>query len=205
MPQRRDYLKECHSQVSNQVKEPLPMTEFGAAYCVRCLQPECSRSTHGVTKFDQRVATWKERLFSEVPRMDQGDPRFESISSKDFQPVQESLVVMGWGESDPEPESRKDLIPETPQEVLVSEVPEVMTSYFQPDRTPSSISRDTLLLNTSVESEQYLPGAPRPSGPSDSTKKRIDSWGAPEQSTPSEVVVTAGAKIQFGSGSGVSK
>lgn len=205
MPTRRDYLKECHSQVANQVKEPLPLTEFGEAYCVRCSQPECSRSRHGVSKFDQRVATWKERLFLEVPRMGQEDPRFESISSKDFQPVQESLVVQGWGETESDPEPRRDILPEPPQEILVSEGQDTKTPYFQPTSAPSSISRETLLLNTKVESEQYLPGAPRPSGPSDSPKKRIDSWGAPEQSTPSEVVVTAGATVQFGSGSGVSK
>jgi len=205
MTQRRDFLKECHTQVISQVKEPLPLTEFGSAYCVRCFQPECSRSTHGVTKFDQRVATWKERLFLEVPRMDSSDPLYKSISSKDFQPVQESLVVLGWGETDKAPEPRLDLTPEPPQEVAVSEVVEGAGTYFQPASTPASISRETLLLNTSVESEQYLPGAPKPSGLPNSTKKRIDSWGASEQSTPSEVVVTAGATVQFGSGSGVSK
>lgn len=199
MAQRRDFLKECHSQVVSQVKEPLPLTEFGSAYCVRCLQPECSRSTHGVSKFDQRVATWKERLFLEVPRMDPNDPLYKSISSKDFQPVQESLVVLGWGETDSIPEPR-DVTPEPPQEVVISEVLEEKPPYFQPVSNPASISRETLLLNTNVESEQYLPGAPRPSGSSNRTKKMIDSWGAPEQSTPSEVIVTAGAKIQFGSG-----
>ena len=199
MAQRRDFLKECHSQVVSQVKEPLPLTEFGSAYCVRCLQPECSRSTHGVSKFDQRVATWKERLFLEVPRMDPNDPLYKSISSKDFQPVQESLVVLGWGETDSIPEPR-DVTPEPSQEVVISEVLEEKAPYFQPVSNQASISRETLLLNTNVESEQYLPGAPRPSGSSNSTKKMIDSWGAPEQSTPSEVIVTAGAKIQFGSG-----
>lgn len=204
MAQRRDFLKECHTQVVGQVKEPLPLTEFGSAYCARCLQPECSRSTHGTTKFDQRVATWKERLFLDVPKMDPNDPLFKSISSKDFQPVQESLVVLGWGDSDSDPQPVMDVTPEPPQVVAIKE-PEEQTPYFQPSNSTPSISRESLLLNTSVESEQYLPGAPKSSGASNTPKKRIDSWGASEQSTPSEVVVTAGATVQFRSGSGVSK
>jgi len=208
MPMRRDYLKECHAQVVKQVKENLPLEDFGSAYCVRCLQPECSRSTHGMTKFDQRVATWEERLFLKVPRMDQSDPRFGEIASKEFHPVQEALIVHGWGAPD-EPVPKREILPEPPQEVTVTELPDsepvVHAPYFQPANAPSSISRETLLLNTSVEREQYLPGARIPTTQSDTPKKRIDSWGAPEQSTPSEVVVTAGATVRFGSGSGVSK
>lgn len=207
MPVRRDFLKECHSQLVTQAKQHLPLEDFGAAYCDRCFQPECSRSTHGKTRFDQRVSTWEERLFLRVPRMDQSDPRFEEIASKEFHPVQESLVVHGWGDQE-EMAPKRDILPEPPQEVTV-EVPDVepvvQAPYFQPTSTPSSISRETLLLNTNVDSEQYLPGAPRPATQSDTPKKRIDSWGAPEQGTPSEVVVTAGATVRFGSGSGVSK
>lgn len=207
MSNRRDFLKDCHAQVSKQVKEPLPFDTFGAAYCARCLQPECTRSTHGSTKFDQRVATWQDRLFLNVPRMDQDDPRFEDISRKEFTPIQESLVVRGWGgESSPEPQ--KEFVPELLNEPVIEEVPtndEPPQVYFQPTNTAPSISRDTLLMNTPVSNEQYLPGAPRPSDALGRPKKTIDSWGAPEQSTPSEVIVKAGATVRFGSGSGVSK
>jgi hypothetical protein len=205
MPSRRDYLKECHSQIVKQVKENLPLEDFGSAYCVRCLQPECSRSTHGVTKFDQRVATWQKRLFLKVPRMDKSDPRFGEIASKEFHPVQEALIVQGWGVPE-ESISKREILSEPPQEITVDELPDsepiAQNPYFQSSN--ASTSRETLLLNTSVEKEQYLPGA-QPPTKSDTTKKRIDSWGAPEQSTPSEVVVTAGATVRFGSGSGVSK
>ena len=207
MSNRRDFLRDCHAQVIKQVKEPLPFDAFGAAYCSRCLQPECTRSTHGSTKFDQRVATWQDRLFLNVPRMDQDDPRFESIAQKEFSPIEESLVVRGWGgESAPEPQM--EFVPELLEEPVVeesytkSEPPPV---YFQPTNTTTSISRDTLLMNTHVSSEQYLPGAPTPSVTPISPKKTIDSWGSPEQSTPSEVIVKAGATVRFGSGSGVSK
>jgi len=208
MPMRRDYLKECHAQVTKQVKENLSLDDFGSAYCVRCLQPECSRSTHGMTKFDQRVATWEECLCLKVPRMDQSDPRFGVIASKEFHPVQESLVVHGWGDAE-EPIPKMVVPAEPSQGEPIVEAPhpdlEVQAPYFQPITAPHSISRETLLLNTSVESEQYLPGASRPDTQSNTPKKRVDSWGAPEQSTPSEVVVTAGATVRFGSGSGVSK
>jgi hypothetical protein len=204
---RLDYLRECHSQVTKQVKENLTFDVFSEAYCTRCFQPECTRSAHGATKFDQRVATWQDRLFLKVPRMDQNDPRFESISSKEFAPVQETLIVRGWGE-EITPEPQREITPEPPQEVAIEEIPanpEPSPVYFQPSSSTASISRDTLLMNTPVSNEQYLPGAPRPSEPHNSPKKNIDSWGAPEQSTPSEVVVKAGATVRFGSGSGVSK
>lgn len=207
MSNRRDFLKECHSQVAKQVKESLPLDAFSVAYCARCLQPECTRSTHGSTIFDKRVTTWQDRLFLNVPRMDQDDPRFDSISHKEFSPIQESLVVRGWGDaSDPEP--KDEFVPESLNEPVIEEIlvdSEPSPVYFQPTSTPNSISRDTLLMNTPVSIEQYLPGAPRPSDTLTKPKKNIDSWGAPEQSTPSEVVVKAGATVRFGSGSGVSK
>lgn len=207
MPPRRDFLKECHSQVVGQVKEPLTFDMFLGAYCTRCLQPECTRSTHGSTKFDQRVASWEDRLFLRVPRMDPSDPRFESISRQEFAPAQETLVVHGWG-TENEPEPPRAFVPEPAQEAAVEEVPgtkEPLPVYSQPDESNASISRDTLLMNTPVVTEQYLPGASKQSIPIRSTKKNVDPWGAPEQSAPSEVIVNAGATVRFGSGSGVSK
>jgi hypothetical protein len=200
MTVRRDYLKDCHNQVSVQVKESLPLEDFSTAYCARCLQPECTRSAHGSSKFDQRVATWEDRLFLKVPRMDSSDPRFESISSKEFHPVQESLVVHGWGATESDSAPKVEVIPEKSQEEVEPAGQSEPACYFQPISTPSSISRDTLLLNTSVQSEQYLPGAPKNSGSLNNPKKKIDSWGASEQSMPSEVIVNAGATVRFGSG-----
>lgn len=207
MPTRRDFLKECHSQVAAKAKEPLTFDMFTEAYCARCLQPECTRSSHGKTKFDQRVTSWADRLFLKVPRMDQSDPRFESISRQEFAPAQETLVVRGWG-TESEPEPPRAFIPEPAQETSKDEIPatnEPLPVYPQPDNSGASISRDTLLMNTPVVTEQYLPGASKQSIPIRSTKKNVDSWGAPEQSAPSEVIVNAGATVRFGSGSGVSK
>jgi hypothetical protein len=137
--------------------------------------------------------------------MDPSDSRFESISSKEFHPVQESLVVHGWGATESDPEPQVEVALEQSQEEIESAGQAEPTRYFQPIPNPSSISRESLLLNTSVQSEQYLPGVPKQFGPSDTPKKRIDSWGASEQRTPSEVIVNAGATVRFGSGSGVSK
>jgi hypothetical protein len=207
MPTRRDFLKECHSQVVGQVKEPLTFDMFSGAYCTRCLQPECTRSTHGSTKFDQRVASWEDRLFLKVPRMDPNDPRFESISRKEFSPVQDTLIVHGWG-TESEPDPPRAFVPEPAQEVAIEEIlttKEPPPVYSKTDDSSPSISRDTLLMNTPVTAEQYLPGAPKQPVPVISPKKNVDSWGAAEQSTPSEVVVNAGATVRFGSGSGVSK
>jgi len=207
MSTRRDFLKECHSQVAGKVKEPLTFELFSESFCTRCLQPECTRSSHGKTKFDQRVTSWEDRLFLKVPRMDPGDPRFESIAGQEFSPVQESLIVHGWG-TEGEPEPPMAFIPEPVQKAVTEESPaiiEPLPVYPQPDESTTSISRDTLLMNTPVVIEQYLPGAQKQSVPVRSTKKNVGSWGAPEQSAPSEVIVTAGATVRFGSGSGVSK
>ena len=207
---RRDYLKECNDRA-------VPLDDFKMAFCDRCLQPECTRSTHGSSKFDQRVATWKERLITDVPQMTRDDPRFERIAQQQFVPVQESLTLSsGWGPSDPVPELKEaevvpatEIVPAPPQEVVVSESSEVDEGpiHFQPQSQPAGVSknipRDVLLMNTDNRGELYLPGAPKSQVSEGPVKKKVDSWGAPEQSHASEVIVEHGATIRFGSGSGV--
>jgi hypothetical protein len=207
---RRDYLKECNDRA-------IPLDDFKMAFCDRCLQPECTRSTHGSSKFDQRVGTWKERLITEVPRMAQDDPRFEKIAQQGFVPVQESLTLSsGWGPSDPvvevpeaEVEPAPEIVPAPPPEVVISESSEVDEGpiHFQPQAQPEAgsknIPRDVLLMNTDNRGELYLPGAPKSQASGGPVKKKVDSWGAPEQSHASEVIVERGATVRFGSGSGV--
>lgn len=135
-----------------------------------------------------------------VPRMDPGDPRFESISRQDFAPVQESLSVHGWGQE--EPTIPKEILPDPPPDPVIEETREPVArepTHFKAVQTDASISRETLLINTSNSGEQYLPGATTGPSASQSPKKKVDSWDAPEQSVPSEVVVKAGATIRFGS------
>jgi len=74
---RRDLLRECNDKGA-------PLDEFQTGFCSRCVNPECSRSLYGQTRFDLRVNTWEDRLFSKVPQMDPSDPRFRTISGQKF-------------------------------------------------------------------------------------------------------------------------
>jgi len=74
---RVDLLAEC-----NTVGAPLDV--FAEQCCNHCINPECSRSLFGQSKFDRRVNTWYDRMFANVPRMDEGDPRFNSIAGQRF-------------------------------------------------------------------------------------------------------------------------
>lgn len=74
---RRDQLAECNT-------DRQPLDEFQAGWCGRCVNPECTRSLYGQTRFDLRVNSWEERLFRNPPRMDPSDPRYRDIAGKRF-------------------------------------------------------------------------------------------------------------------------
>ncbi len=89
----------------------LSIPDFTAHFCGRCRQPECTRSQHGTTLFDQRVQNWESRLFLEVPRMDQSDARFPAIAAQQFKGVNPSLgeVSSQWSsESEDGPSTDRD-------------------------------------------------------------------------------------------------
>ena len=113
MAERRDYLGECN-------EHSVPLAQFQEQFCSRCVQPECSRSLHGTTKFDRRVASWRERLFTQVPHMSQEDPRFPLIAGKQFKMIQVAQKVPEVGSSWIEPNS---LDSEGPAPAPVREVP----------------------------------------------------------------------------------
>jgi hypothetical protein len=73
----QDYLKECNDQ-------GVPPDDFALQFCRRCRQPECSRSQVGESRFEQRVSTWEDRLFLQVPTMSPEDPRYPRISAQKF-------------------------------------------------------------------------------------------------------------------------
>ena len=77
-----------------------PVDEWKELFCNHCINPECSRSLFGQSKFDLRVNTWKERLFTDVPTMEQDDPRFEGISAQKFMEMAAGgpLEVSSWAE-----------------------------------------------------------------------------------------------------------
>jgi hypothetical protein len=77
----RDYLRDCNT---------LGVTEeeFRTIWCIRCIQQECSRSHQGKSRFEARTATWAERLFTNVPRMRESDPRYPRLAAQEFVPVE---------------------------------------------------------------------------------------------------------------------
>src|ERR1051325_467081 len=76
MSDRRDFLSVCNDQ-------GVPLPDFQAWFCVRCVQPECSRSRAGGL-FETRVATWEDRLFKNPPRMPKDDPLYSTIAARRF-------------------------------------------------------------------------------------------------------------------------
>lgn len=205
---RRDLLKEC-------MTENVPLEDFRLAFCARCHQPECSRSTFGGTPFDQRVSSWKERLFTQVPRMDPSDPRFSDIASKQFKLL--DLVPPAAQSSWDDPREKRRSLVQVPAAIEISpapaekeappvrfmtaqpSVPEPVPEPQVPETTrKADISRETVLLNTPrPQGGIMLPGAPSSPRP----QEKADPWEAPAE-RPAEVRIEKGGRFRLG-GSGV--
>ncbi len=167
----QDLLRECNDQ-------SIPLEDFSRQFCARCLQPECTRSQHGTSAFEKRVTTWKDRLFDNIPRMPQEDPRYDRIHSKKFLVVDTSATpeLQGW--VDP-----RDLADEV-KTTTTEPVAEVQ------DPTPTPVAATAKPMNTAFA--RRMVGAP--------TKvqaPRPDSWELKKESA-SDKVVSPGARIRFG-------
>jgi hypothetical protein len=96
-----DHIREC-----NEFK--ITETDFVKAWCSRCLREDCTRAIKGKSRFEARTSTWQERLFTDVPRLAENDPRYPSIVAKMFQETPgRPAEIRGWDA--PEPAA-----PETP-------------------------------------------------------------------------------------------
>jgi hypothetical protein len=191
MVERRDYLPVCNDQGT-------PLPDFQAMFCVRCVQPECSRSRAGGL-FETRIATWEERLFKNPPRMSKDDPLYSAISAKRFIELDVARIAEADGRSawvDPrgleEPEEPAPKPRPVKRPTPVARVEETLPAAARPEarRTP---------LNTPFIQGALLidPGSPVPTA-----KKPVDRWGAlpsapvapSDDDTPR---VKAGATIKF--------
>ena len=162
------------------------------------MNPECTRSKVGHTRFDARVASWYERLFSEVPRMSQEDERFSKIAGQRFvliDPERLSMGSQGWVDPRDHKTTSRIVVPAS----LERHKPEVEAPAVAPPRNPepmpaaaqahSSAERESLLgLNTPVQQGRMLAGAP--------VRAPAERW-APVQGPP-EKIVKSGAKIKLG-------
>jgi len=92
-----DYLSECMSGLSG-----VPFNEFAKMFCNRCVNNECSRSIADGMAFVKRVNTWEDRLFLNVPRADDNDPKYTNIRAKNFIKVDGYVPsVSNWSVTEP--------------------------------------------------------------------------------------------------------
>lgn len=193
MTERRDYLSVCNDH-------GVPLPDFQAMFCSRCVQPECARSRSG-SLFETRVATWEDRLFVNPVRMGKEDPRYAVLSAKRFIDIDVSRIpeVNGQAEwvdpralEEPRGPSARPRAAAAPREAspppdvvsAVAEVPQAQTP-----RAP---------LNTS-----FTQGALLVDPTAVNVSKPVDRWTAdvvesvPRAGTESIPIVEAGAKLKF--------
>lgn len=197
MPNQLDCMGECN-------EHRIPLQEFEQTFCIRCIQPECARSLYGKQRFDKRVATWHERLFSQVPQMDVQDPRFQLIHQQGFLdidvgPTPEVRSNPDWSTPNQEPVPQAtSTLAETPTEEEGVSSP-VVEEAKEVSKVPLTLPKHLLTMNT-PNKEGYRLNQPDTKGP----EPKADCWEAPTSETVSKTtVVRPGAKVRLG-GSGVS-
>src|SRR5574338_854823 len=208
--QRRiDLLPECNLNGA-------PLEMFADQCCKHCINPECTRSTFGGSKFDQRTSTWLSRLFTEVPKLAPNDPRFQSIAGQKFLSIDVGRtpeVTSDWMDprdiatSQPSPPP-PFIAPEPPPPAVVADqpaepAPTPPPQAVQPAAQPRKpIPRHMVLANAPSQDGKVL----QPSSPSTVQK---DPWAGPvgpvgpsTSADPNASVVKPGATVKLG-GSGV--
>lgn len=201
--QKQDYLRICNEY-------GIPFQDFEAQFCSRCLQPECSRSQSGKTKFEERVANWEDRLFLNPDRMDPSDERFQGITAKKFLTVLPSSpheIRSDWidprtaVEPAPRPPEPVKLASPTPKFVPPKpEPPPASPAPVQAEAQPTEPTPATpranppVLANTPNRPKQMIGGA------SPNPKPVLDPWQSnkPPPANPGEQAVKPGSRIKFG-------
>jgi len=209
-PPRRDLLQECD-------EKKVPLQEILQGWCPRCVNPGCTRSQWGKSKFEDRVIHWEDRLFLNPAKLDPTDPRFSLISAKNFltiAPGTPGSPTSDW--IDPRQTRAEPVMVQVP--VTVMPVP---TPYTPPvvvveapkaaeveAQAPTVLAPEPVVVvqkapvtlpalqNTVVRPQQMIDGGLRSSQTS-----VLDPWAPKPSLSPSgERVVTPGAKIKLGGG-----
>lgn len=177
-----------------------PLDEFQAGFCARCINPECSRSLYGQSRFDLRVNTWHERLFSQVPTMDAHDPRYAGIAGQKFLTFDTGRMPEIRGDwLDPRdlsaqtPPTPAPMLPATP---TPPPSPPAPPEAPKPSASPGRVPVRLLQANTPFVPGQMV-GQP-PVQPEGVPAK--DPWAAPEP--PKDPIVPVGSRVKM-KGSGV--
>ena len=196
---RRDLLRECNDKQA-------PLDDFQTGFCARCINPECTRSLYGQSRFDLRVNTWEDNLFTNVPKMDPLDPRFKPIAGKKFLTIDTGRTPEVRTASWADPRDLQEQSAEqaaAPQMVPVSVVdltpsPTEGAPYIEdpppparpaPPRNPSRVPSHLLLSNTLSQQGQMIGGRP------EAVPVR-DAWATPEP--PKDPVVPVGSRVKMG-------
>jgi len=203
-----DHLRLCN-------EHGIPFQDFEASFCQRCVQPECTRSQHGKTKFEARVGAWEERLFLKVLKMDPKDERFPTISGQKFLSIGGGSGRSGGsgGGSSGSPAGGsawidpKDLEPTKTISIpapVVEEPPPPPTASVEAPKAmepqPSGAAPEAplrtvspqVLSNTPNRPKQMIGGAEqKPSSPV------LDPWQPKQPLKPGEQLVKPGARVKL--------
>lgn len=137
----------------------------------------CTRSAAEKTSFVKRVNTWEDRLFLNVPRVADDDPRYSGIRIKNFMKL-DSVSISDWSKPTPTPtqeivekaiaehvnnETEVKIESQTSEESPIKLEP-VQTSPIQesiPVQKPSENTQfqQGTILNPASESKILEPGA----------------------------------------------
>lgn len=212
---RRDLLAEC-------IQPGTPIDVLTNQWCARCLNPECSRSAVGKSRFDQRVLDWEEKLFKNPPKLAPEDPRFAGIVAHKFitiDPGRTPEIRSEWVDPRDLKEPEPAPLHAAPSQIATpTRVPEVV-----PDSPPTAEARTPSPPNDAGSKESARPTEPKRSGAAlalvganapDQTGKLLrgsptspntvaDPWAAPDPPDPADQVVQPGATIKMGQRSGV--
>jgi len=190
---RRDCVKDC-------LTPGVTLEHLQETHCFRCYQPECTRSLHRKTKFDDRVLHWEERLFTDVPRMDPSDPRFQVIQGQQFKMF--TPPPPGKQGSWDDPRDLKPTTVQVPEDIRppVNEA-QAPLAVFPPEPPPprilsTTLTQDVVLINTPRQEGVMLRGGPTP----EAKPASRDPWEAPAPVGSNEKLVKRGARIQLGTG-----
>jgi|SRR5271157_2001056 len=168
MGDKLDFLRECMSDPAL-VQRPMPIDQFGQAFCIVCSNKHCVRSRATTMLFTERVANWEDRMFRKVPRAPENDERYAQIRGKRFLPVEEPIAVSTDPESVPTPEQPLEApvhsTPPRPTEPSIqitfpspAAAPIVMTQPPPPVAAPHQ--GEPTLDNTPFQGGIVLPGKP---------------------------------------------
>jgi len=188
-----------------------PLDVFVAECCQRCINPECTRSQFGGSKFDQRTGTWLQRLFTEVPKLQPNDPRFQAIAGQKFLTIDAGRTPEVRSTVWVDPRDLETASAQVTAPPVVEPTPSlvVATAEAQPETLdpPATNTPQPTPPRKSVPRHMVLANAPSQSGkiirPETSSAPPKDAWAGPLASPDANItVIKPGATVKLG-GSGV--